>query len=134
MLPLPSPFLRCGRKPWPVVAAAGQQCPGDARHLVRQRYGHHLERSPRQELRQPGIFLRVVLGPPQHGMRPDHKNTPQVAVTLLRDRSKLVFAASRILSRDEPNPGGKITPRAECFRVCDSLTIALAPMIPMPGM
>ena len=41
----------------------------------------------RQELRQPRIFLRVLLGPPQHGMRPDHKNTPQVAVTLFRNRS-----------------------------------------------
>src|SRR6516165_9661376 len=61
-----------------------------------------------------------MLGPPQHGMRSNDKNTPQVAVTLLRDRTKLVFAASRILSRDEPNPGGKITPRAECLRVCDS--------------
>src|SRR6516165_6916577 len=53
-------------------------------------------------------------------MRPHNKNTPQVAVTLLRDRSKLLFAASRILSRDEPNPGGKITPRPECLRVRDS--------------
>src|SRR6516225_4149816 len=53
-------------------------------------------------------------------MRPHNKNTPQIAVALLRDRTKLVFAASRILSRDEPNPGGKITPRAECLRVCDS--------------
>ena len=52
-------------------------------------------------------------------MRPDHKNTPQVAVALLRDRTKLVFAAGWILSRDEPNPGGKITPRAECLRVRD---------------
>jgi hypothetical protein len=23
-----------------------------------------------------GYFLRVLLGPPQHGMRSDHKNTP----------------------------------------------------------
>src|SRR6516165_445532 len=53
-------------------------------------------------------------------MRPHNKNTPQIAVALLRDRTKLVFAASRILSRDEPNPGGKITPRAECLSVCDS--------------
>src|SRR6516162_311634 len=29
-------------------------------------------------LRQPRIFLRVLPGPPQHGMRPDHKNAPQV--------------------------------------------------------
>src|SRR6516165_8360543 len=52
-------------------------------------------------------------------MRPHNKNTPQVAVALLRDRTKLVFAAGWILSRDEPNPGGKITPRAECLRVRD---------------
>jgi hypothetical protein len=35
-------------------------------------------------------------------MRPDHKNMPQIAITQLGDWSKLVFAASRILSRDEP--------------------------------
>ena len=74
------------------MAAVGQQCPGDAGHLVRQRYGHHLEWSPRQKLRQPRIFLRVLLGAPQHGMRPDYKNTPQIAVALLRDRAKLLLA------------------------------------------
>ena len=41
-------------------------------------------------------------------MCPDHKNTPQVAVPLLRDRPKPLFAPGAILSRDEPNPGGKI--------------------------
>ena len=29
--------------------------------------------SPCQQLRQPGIFLRVLLGAPQHGMGPDHR-------------------------------------------------------------
>src|SRR5215472_11330982 len=53
-------------------------------------------------------------------MRPDHKNTPQVAITLLGDRSKLLLAASRILSRYESNPSGKITPRPECLRIGDS--------------
>ena len=57
-------------------------------------YGHHLERSPCQELRHPGIFLRVLPGPPQHGMRPDHKNAPQIPVALFRDRPKLLFAPS----------------------------------------
>src|ERR1700738_851482 len=118
IFPSDSLFLRC-RKPWPVMAAVGQQCPGDAGHLVRQRYGHHLERSPRQKLRQPRIFLRVWLAPPQHGNRPDHKNTPQVAVASLRDRSKLLFTPGRILARDEPNPGGKITPRPEGARIVD---------------
>src|SRR6516164_4436440 len=52
-------------------------------------------------------------------MCPDHKNTPQVAVPLLRDRPKLLFTPGRILSRDEPNPGGKITPRPEGARIVD---------------
>src|SRR5262245_17368504 len=83
--------LRC-RKPWPVMATAGQQRPGDAGHLIGERNGDHLERSPRQKLRQPGIFLRIMLGPSQHGMRSDHKDTPQVAVALLGNRPKLWFA------------------------------------------
>ena len=60
-----------------------------------------------------------MLGPPQHGMSPDHKNAPQVAVALLRNRTELLFAPGRILSRYEPNPGRKITTRAEGIRVRD---------------
>src|SRR6516165_10453059 len=52
-------------------------------------------------------------------MHPDYKNTPQVAVTLLGDRSKLLFAPGGILSWHQPNPGGKITTRPEGIRVCD---------------
>ena len=52
-------------------------------------------------------------------MRPDHKDAPQVTITLLRYRPKRLFAPSRILSRYEPNPGGKITPRPKGVRVCD---------------
>ena len=51
-------------------------------------------------------------------MRSDHKNTPQVAVTLFRDRAKLLFASGRILPGYEPHPGGKITSRPEDIRVC----------------
>ena len=61
-----------------------------------------------------------MLGPPQHRMRPDHKNAPEVAIALLGDRPKLLFAPGRILSRYEPNPGRKITTRAEGSRVGDS--------------
>jgi hypothetical protein len=70
----------------------GQQRPSHARHLVGKGNGHDLERSPRQQLRQPGIVLRALLGAPQYGMRPDHEKAPQVAVALLRDRPKLLFA------------------------------------------
>src|SRR5262249_61386967 len=88
--------------------------------FVGKRYGQDLERSPCQELRQPGIFLRVMFGPPQHSVCPDHKNTPQVAIALLGNRTELLFAPGRILSRYEPNPGRKITTRAEGLRVGDS--------------
>src|SRR6516165_377900 len=134
ILPLPSPLLRCRKPRRPVAPSTGQQCPGDTGHLIGERYGHDLERSPCQELRQPGIFLRVMFGPPQHRMRSDHKNAPEVAIALLGDRSKLLFASGRILSRYEPNPGRKITTRAKGIWVRDVLTIALAPMMPIPGM
>src|SRR6516164_11300992 len=52
-------------------------------------------------------------------MCPDHKNTPQIAVPLLRDRPKFLFTPGRTLARDEPNPGGKITPRPEGARIVD---------------
>jgi hypothetical protein len=87
-----APSYAAASRGTPVDAPAGQQRPCDAGHLVRKRNSHDLERSPRQELRQPGIFLRVLPGPPKHRMRPDHKNTPQVAVALLRDRAKLLLA------------------------------------------
>jgi hypothetical protein len=39
----------------------GPQRPCHARHLVGERYCHDLEGSPRQELREPGIFFRVLI-------------------------------------------------------------------------
>src|SRR5262249_24926116 len=114
--------------------SAGEQRPGNASHLVGKRYGHDLERSPCQELRQPGIFLRVMFGPPQHSVCPDHKNTPQVAIALLGNRTELLFAPAPICSRYQPNRGRKIRTRAEGMRSVTVLTIALAPMAPMPGM
>src|SRR3984893_2093694 len=96
-LPLPNPFLR-RRKPWcPVAPSTGQQRPSGADHLV-GRNGHDLERSPCQELRQPRISLRALLGAPQHGMRPDHKNTPRVVVTLLGDLIRTLVAVAASIS------------------------------------
>ena len=53
-------------------------------------------------------------------MAAPERNTPQIAVTLFRDRSKLLFAPSRILSGYQPNPGCKITTGPEGIRVGDS--------------
>ena len=60
----------------------GQQRPGHASHLVGKCHRHDLEGPPRKELREPEIFLRILLGAPQDGMRADDKNAPQVAVAL----------------------------------------------------
>ena len=56
----------------------GQQRPGHASHLVGKCHRHDLEGPPRQELREPEIFLRILLGAPQDGMRADDKNAPQM--------------------------------------------------------
>ena len=70
----------------------GQQRPGHARHLVGERHRHDLEGSPRQELREPGILPGILLGAPQHSDCPDDENAPQVAISLLGDRSELLLA------------------------------------------
>ena len=70
----------------------GRQRPGDTGHLVGERNGHDLEWAPRQQLRQPGIFLRVLLGASQDGMGSNDQDATQVAVALLGDRTKLLFA------------------------------------------
>jgi hypothetical protein len=46
--------------------------------------------APRRRLREPGILPRVLLGAPQHGMRADDQNAPQVAVALLGGRPELL--------------------------------------------
>jgi hypothetical protein len=43
----------------PICVAVGQQRPGYARHLVGERHRHDLERPPRQQLGEPGIFPRI---------------------------------------------------------------------------
>src|ERR1700730_8043685 len=41
-------------------------------------------------------------------MRPDHKNTPQIAVTLFRDRSKLLFAPGCQAEIERPVPKNRV--------------------------
>jgi hypothetical protein len=49
----------------PIVATMGQQRPGHVSHLVGKCNRHDLEGPPRKELREPEIFLRILLGAPQ---------------------------------------------------------------------
>src|SRR5262249_5182275 len=80
---------RCRHGP---AAPRGQHDRARASHLVGKSTRHDLEGPPRKELREPEIFLRILLGAPQDGMRADDKNAPQVAVPLLRDRTELLLA------------------------------------------
>jgi protein CrcB len=93
----------------PVGPAPGQQRRGDPRHLVGQRDRDDLEWSPSEKLSEPGIFLRLLARTPQDRMGSDNKNTPEVLITLFRDRPELLFASGRILPRHDPDPGRKIT-------------------------
>src|SRR5438067_4005533 len=64
-----------------------------------------------------GYLPGILLGAPQHSDRPDDKNAPQVAVSLLGDRSELLLAPGRILPRHQSDPGRKIASRPEDSRV-----------------
>jgi hypothetical protein len=61
----------------------GQQRPGHASHFVDECRRYDFEGSPRQELREPGMLLRVFLGAPQDGMCADDKNASHVVVPCL---------------------------------------------------
>jgi hypothetical protein len=65
---------------------------------------------------------------------PDDENTPQVAISLLGDRSELLLAPGRILPRHQSDPGRKIASRPEDSWVRHVATIAVAPITPMPNL
>ena len=76
----------------PICAAVSQQRPGGASHFVGECDCHDFERSSHQQLREPGILQWILLGAPQHRMRADDENAPQIAITLLGDRPELLLA------------------------------------------
>src|SRR5262245_19356457 len=47
---------------------------------------------------------------PDHGKGPDDQDAPQVSIALLGDGSQPLLAASRILARDDADPGREVTP------------------------
>ena len=62
-----------------------------------------LKGSPRQELREPGISFRVLLGVAQHRTGSDHQNASQIAIPLFRDRTHSAWAnIPRKRNRTEP--------------------------------
>src|SRR5271169_4422072 len=50
----------------------------------------------------------------------DHENASQIAIAPFRDRPELLFAASRVFARHEPDPGREVTTRSKNLRIRDS--------------
>ena len=92
---------------------ARQHCPRDARHLVGKRNRHDQGRSPRQKLRRPSGGWRPLAGEPQNGGRADDQEPANVRVALFGDAAQAFFPATRMLSRNEAEPGGKLAPGGE---------------------
>jgi len=132
--PIARLLRRCHKRRRPICAPMGQQGPGHARHLVGKCHRHDLEGSSRQEPREPGIFLRVLHGAPQDGMRADDENASQIAVALLGDRPELLLAPVESCRGTSPIQAAKSRPDRNTVGSATVAAIAVAPMTPMPGM
>ena len=55
----------------------------------------------------------------QHCAGSDHQNSSQIAIAPFRDRPELLFAASRVFARHEPDPGREVTTRSKNLRIRD---------------
>jgi len=66
-----TPYAAAASTGRPINAAVGQQRPGHASTSCCKCHRHDLEGPPRQELREPEIFLRILPGSPQHSNRSD---------------------------------------------------------------
>src|SRR5215475_2527837 len=84
--------------------------PGHPSDLVGERDGSDLGWPPRQQCRKPwSMFGAVKLSIADHGERTGGEQAAQIAIALLADVAELVFAAARVLLRDEPDPGREIS-------------------------
>src|SRR5882672_5651975 len=127
-LPRRAPLGSFSKLRRPIGATMGQQRPGHARHLVGERHRHDLERSPRQELREPGILPGILLGAPQHSDRSNDENAPQVAISLLGDRSELLLAPVESCRGTSPIQAAKSRPDRKIVGSATVATIAVAPI------
>jgi hypothetical protein len=89
-----------------VLVVSRHHSPGHPRNLVGERDGRDLSRTPRQQCREPRPMLNAMdLGIADNSERTDHEQAAQIAVTLFADTAELVLTPTRVLLRNEPNPG-----------------------------
>src|SRR3984885_13029466 len=66
-----------------------------------------------------GYFSGLMARVSQHCAGSDHQNSSQIAIAPFRDRPELLFAASRVFARHEPDPGREVTTRSKNLRIRD---------------
>jgi hypothetical protein len=59
----------------------------------------------REKLCEPGILLWLQARTFQNGMSSEHKHKPKISFALFGSAQELLFAASRVLSWNKPDPG-----------------------------
>ena len=117
-----------------IVLAPGHHRPHHSGDLVGERDGCDLGWTPRQQRRKPGPVLGAMdFSVADHGERAGREQAAQIAIALLADAAKLVFAPARVLLRYQPNPGREVTPRSECLGSAMLATRAVASAGPTPG-
>src|ERR1700686_3082262 len=89
-----------------VSLAPGHHGPDHSRDLVGKRDGGNLGRPPCQQGRKPGpMFGAMDLGVTDHSKRAGHKQAAQIAVTLFAYIAEPLLASTRVLLRNQPDPG-----------------------------
>jgi len=87
--------------------------PSHPGEFVGEPNGCDLSGAPGQQSSEPGPMTGAMdLGIADHGERASREQTAQVAIALLADTAKLVFAPDRVLLRHKPNPGREVSSRS----------------------
>lgn len=96
---------------WLVVALMPEQRPGDTRRLVGHGDEDDIGWPSHQQLFGPsrlGIWLGPA--PAQYSSGTVYEQAPDIAVTAFRYPPQPILAATRMLSRDEAEPGRELSP------------------------
>ena len=88
--------------------------PGDARHLVRQCYGHQPDGATPEDGPEPGADRAVPsICPVDHRRGAKHKQLADLPIARFGDPAKARLSAGGVLSRHQAEPGGKLPRRLE---------------------
>ena len=116
-----------------IVSSFGYDRPRDARHLVGHRNGDELGWFLGQQPHDPGMLLRMQPGLSNNGCCTDDEQPSEIAISLLGDAAEPLLATRRVLPRHKSDPCCKIPTGFEATRVCNSGSMAVAPITPIPG-